>query len=69
MSQLAIEVEIKPHVGDRHTEAMAEYLKADKPKNHRIHLCYCPSNKEYFVSRFFSKEYIINHQKSIKIIQ
>lgn len=67
MNQLQIEVETERHEGDKYAEAMAEYLKLEKPKGHRIYLCYNRRDKQYWVNRLFTKEYL--EYKKVTIVK
>lgn len=65
--QLEIPVEIYRGQGDNYGEALAEYLKANKPAGHRIFLCFCSTKKQYFVNWLFTKEFL--EYRKVKIIQ
>jgi len=47
--------------GSNYSKVEPEYLKAIKNKEYApVFMCYNPSTKEYFVSRFFKAESVTN---------
>ena len=58
-SQLSIEIPIERSNGDKYAESMAEYLTKDLRKETKVFLCYCVKNKQYYVSTYFSREYLL----------
>lgn len=64
--QLAIEVPVDHSANDNYAPAMENYMKGHET---HTYLCYCSTTRKYFVSRWFTKESILNWYKTIIIIQ
>ena len=67
-NQLAIDVEIIRHDGDKYLESLVEYHSIDKKIFAPVFLCYNSKTKQYFVSKITTRQGVENY-KSIKIIQ
>jgi hypothetical protein len=58
---------IQRHADDQYEEALAEYEKKDKPKGHRIFLCYNRRDKQFWVNVLFTKDFL--EFKNVTIIK
>lgn len=65
MQQLLIDVPIKRTESDDYDSALIEYNTKDK-KGNRVFLCYCQKLKKYYVSIYFSRQFL--ESKKVKII-
>lgn len=70
--QLTIDVPAERHVNDRYAEYYGYYLKHCPVKGvveSNVFFCYNFVTRQYFVSRFFSKQFILKYYpNTIKII-
>ena len=68
-NQLTIDLPADYSADSGYIEAKAKFEKMGRAKGQNIFLCYLSTKKSWFVSKWFSKEFIEKNYKTIKIVE